>query len=114
MEKQTINFISEIFLTSAGFIITTSLAIIAYFITKYFTTYENKIYNLETKGDERNNYILKQIAYIESVLKEHSITIKSNKEIIEANIHLIKEQLKEVKISLENGFEDIKEQIKNK
>lgn len=104
----------EIIIGLTGFVMTILLSIIAFFITKYLTASEVRITNLELKNDERHASILKQISQIESVTKEHSVIIKSNKEVLESSINSLKEQIREIKLFIEQGFAELHKELKDK
>jgi len=100
-----IPFIFELAFGVATFLITMSLSVIAYFISKYFK-----------KIDDNEIHIVRRVGKLENELSMQQSIIKSNRELLETSIELqnafLRTQLKDLKETMDAGFAEIKREIK--
>ena len=97
--------ILEVMFGTATFLITASLSVIAFFISKYFK-----------KIDDNEVHIGKRVGKLENDLSMQQAVIKSNRELLETSIELqnafLRNQLKDLKETMDAGFAEIKREMK--
>lgn len=108
--------ILNILIGTAGFVITTSLAVIAWFVAGYYKSYNDRLNAVEIKCDERHETVMKKVGNLEIIEKQQDTVIRGNREFLENSIELqnqfLKEKINELKNAVEVGFREIKEQLK--
>lgn len=107
--------ILNILIGTAGFVITTSLAVIAWFVASYFKSSNYRLNAIEIKCDERHETVMKKIGNLEIVEKQQDAVIKSNREFLENEMRLqtkfMESQMKELKDLVKDGFDKIESKL---